>query len=237
MSDAAPRDDWREMEAILSGDPELPGPDPLPPADPPSLNGTAAPPADLPGPNPVPSPQPRALCGAKCRDGRPCRQWAMANGRCKMHGGKTPRGICSPHFKDGKRSRYLAHVTGTLRDAYTAAMSDPRLLELTADVALLTGRVVALLNKGRDDPTAVDAVWAELPRLLALRGKLTLMETERAAATQALLPVSAVVEFGNIVLRAAHAIITDADVLARFQERVVALLPRPDLDREGQNGG
>ena len=28
-------------------------------------------------------------CGAKTRSGKPCRQWAMPNGRCKMHGGKS----------------------------------------------------------------------------------------------------------------------------------------------------
>ena len=30
-------------------------------------------------------------CGAHCRTtGNPCRQTRMANGRCKMHGGKSP---------------------------------------------------------------------------------------------------------------------------------------------------
>lgn len=31
------------------------------------------------------------LCGAYCRTtGQPCKGWAMQNGRCRMHGGKTP---------------------------------------------------------------------------------------------------------------------------------------------------
>jgi ribosomal protein L19E len=31
-------------------------------------------------------------CGAHCRStGQPCRQQAMKNGRCKMHGGKAGR--------------------------------------------------------------------------------------------------------------------------------------------------
>jgi len=30
-------------------------------------------------------------CGAHARQaGRPCRNWAMPNGRCRMHGGKSP---------------------------------------------------------------------------------------------------------------------------------------------------
>ena len=31
-------------------------------------------------------------CGAKTRSGEPCRHPAMANGRCYLHGGLTPRG-------------------------------------------------------------------------------------------------------------------------------------------------
>lgn len=38
------------------------------------------------------------MCGAKTRQGSPCRQPAMKNGRCRMHGGKstgarTPEGL------------------------------------------------------------------------------------------------------------------------------------------------
>ena len=29
-------------------------------------------------------------CGARTRNGTPCRSPAMANGRCRMHGGKSP---------------------------------------------------------------------------------------------------------------------------------------------------
>lgn len=29
-------------------------------------------------------------CGAKMRSGQPCRSPAMANGRCRMHGGASP---------------------------------------------------------------------------------------------------------------------------------------------------
>lgn len=31
-----------------------------------------------------------AKCGAKTRSGEPCQSKQMANGRCRMHGGKTP---------------------------------------------------------------------------------------------------------------------------------------------------
>src|SRR5690625_6299623 len=31
----------------------------------------------------------RKRCGAKTRSGGKCKNWAMANGRCRMHGGKS----------------------------------------------------------------------------------------------------------------------------------------------------
>lgn len=33
------------------------------------------------------------LCGAKTRAGSPCQKFGMVNGRCKLHGGKTPKGV------------------------------------------------------------------------------------------------------------------------------------------------
>src|SRR5262245_44093579 len=34
-----------------------------------------------------------------------CQAPAMRNGRCRLHGGQTPSGIASPHFKHGKYAR------------------------------------------------------------------------------------------------------------------------------------
>lgn len=43
-----------------------------------------------------------AVCGAKLRGkNKTCRKPPMANGRCRLHGGKTPSGPDSPHFKHG----------------------------------------------------------------------------------------------------------------------------------------
>jgi hypothetical protein len=47
-------------------------------------------------------------CGAHCRTtGEPCKNWAMANGRCRMHGGKsTGRPIIfGKNTKAAKRQR------------------------------------------------------------------------------------------------------------------------------------
>jgi len=48
-------------------------------------------------------PIPRVLCGAKTRSGSgvPCRQPAMPNGRCRLHGGKSLSGVNHGRFKHG----------------------------------------------------------------------------------------------------------------------------------------
>ena len=55
----------------------------------------------------------RGICGARTRKGTPCRRpagWGTDHpgvGRCKYHGGATPRGADSPHYRHGLRCRYL----------------------------------------------------------------------------------------------------------------------------------
>lgn len=268
---AAPLPDADPLDADLAelGDT---APVELPAADPPAAaNGTAALNGDAPH-DPAPSPRPHALCGAKCRDGRPCRQKAMPNGRCKMHGGKSLGGIASPSFRHGRRSRYLAHLTGRLRDGFKAALADPELLACAEEIALLQARIVELVDQlGRAAAPPWDALagaldvvkaagdadragalaalervihgganaaarqgelWGELQRTIALKGRLAQAEQALAQERGALVPMSMFLDFSKIVLQAARAIIADADVLSRFQARVVALLPRPDLNGE-----
>lgn len=86
----------------------------------------------------------RPKCGAKTRAGTPCRRSAMANGRCQKHGGPTPAGIASPHFKTGKHSKYLP---SGFREHYLDAINDPNLLTLREDLALLDARIASLLEK------------------------------------------------------------------------------------------
>jgi hypothetical protein len=60
-------------------------------------------------------------CGAKtrgARGGRPCRAPAMANGRCRMHGGRSggPTGSRNGAFRHGKYSRETKELGRMLRE-------------------------------------------------------------------------------------------------------------------------
>lgn len=100
-------------------------------------------------PSPV-APRGGAVCGAKTRRGTPCQARPCANGRCAVHGGLTPSGIASPHFKHGKRSRYLKDLPHELRAGYKAALADPELPALGGELALLEVRIGELLRKLQD---------------------------------------------------------------------------------------
>ena len=50
-------------------------------------------------------PIPRVFCGAKTRAGGKCKQPAMKNGRCRLHGGKSLSGKQHGRYKHGHYTR------------------------------------------------------------------------------------------------------------------------------------
>src|SRR5690625_4471150 len=61
----------------------------------------------------------RELCGAKTRAGTPCKNGAMANGRCRMHGGKStgPPKKNKNSMKHGLFAKYLPDETLEIMDS------------------------------------------------------------------------------------------------------------------------
>jgi len=85
-------------------------------------------------------------CSARSKgSGDQCRLPALP-GRtvCRFHGGKSPRGVASPSFKHGRYSRSL---TGTLAARYHEATTDPELLSVRDEIALLDARISEVLAK------------------------------------------------------------------------------------------
>src|SRR5690625_1841835 len=61
----------------------------------------------------------RKRCGAKTRSGGKCKNWAMANGRCRMHGGKStgPPKKNKNSMKHGLFAKYLPDETLEIMDS------------------------------------------------------------------------------------------------------------------------
>ncbi len=82
-------------------------------------------------------------CGAKTRSGGKCRQWAMENGRCRMHGGATPRGPALPQYKHGMFSKALPKERlQQLRERAT----DPNIISNAELLALMDWRIADLTD-------------------------------------------------------------------------------------------
>jgi hypothetical protein len=67
----------------------------------------------------------------------------MTNGRCRLHGGKTPGGIASPNWKHGRYSRY---VPNGLRRDYERTVADPDLLSIEDLVAAQRARLCEIFR-------------------------------------------------------------------------------------------
>ena len=100
----------------------------------------------------------RPICGAKRRaDGQPCQRAPMPNGRCYLHGGKTPGGIASASWKHGKYSNALPN---RMRADYEASLRDQDLLSLRHGISALDALVldvIRVLDTGESG-----SLWAEV---------------------------------------------------------------------------
>lgn len=88
-------------------------------------------------------------CKAKSKQSQErCKKHAVVGYEvCHIHGGKTPRGIASPHYKTGRQSRILNELPESLRFAFQGHMDDPQLKSLDAEIALIDTRIGELLKR------------------------------------------------------------------------------------------
>lgn len=80
--------------------------------------------------------------------------------RCYNHGGKTPVGALSPHFKHGLRSAYMPQ---RLLPRFETAQSDPELLSVLNSAAIVQARVDELLEQVYEGEAGAN--WRELKKL------------------------------------------------------------------------
>ena len=86
-----------------------------------------------------------AQCTAKTKTtGQRCKAPAVTGStKCRMHGGKTPRGVDSPHLKTGLYSKYLPAQIGDKVQTFLEA--DP--LELLSELALLRALLAEYISR------------------------------------------------------------------------------------------
>ena len=90
----------------------------------------------------------------------------MANGRCRLHGGKSAVGAENGQYKHGRYSKYLP--TG-LAGRFAELSADPEILSAHEEIVLLTSRIVELASRLRtgEGPSAWEQVQAAHTQLIA----------------------------------------------------------------------
>jgi hypothetical protein len=153
----------------------------------------------------------------------------MPNGRCRLHGGATPGGAASPHFRHGKRSRYLKLLSGDLRAGFRAALNDEQLLSLREEVALLTARTMQLLERLRtEEGAAREATWSELRACILDKGKVAAAEWKRLADLRSVLTAEQAMALVGAVVAAVREAVTDRATLQRIQARLLEFVPHAE---------
>jgi hypothetical protein len=113
-------------------------------------------------------------CGGLYADGRRCLRYKglnPTNGRCMRHGGRVERGIASPLFKHGQRSRVLKHLPDNLKRTYRELYDDDELLTLVDELQLSKARYLDLLDLLKDPENGeipartwrqLDTLWEQM---------------------------------------------------------------------------
>ena len=156
-------------------------------------------------------------CGAKTRSGEPCQAKPMPNGRCRMHGGSTPRGPAAGSWKHGRYSK--AMPTGLLT-RYQEGLGDKRFLELRDEIALLDARINDVLSglRGGDEDWDRDTEkWREVRKLIMERKRLVKSAREHIRERQMTLTVEEA-----LVMVEALSLAVKRNVPDPYRRRVIA---------------
>lgn len=118
----------------------------------------------------------------------------MTNGRCRLHGGATPVGPASVHFKHGRRSILLKEF-GAFGQHYERALADPDLLRMDDEIALVDARLSELLERAsqaKGEQKTLDGIWPQLDALIENRRKLVDTESKRLKDLHAMVSIDRV---------------------------------------------
>lgn len=157
-------------------------------------------------------------CQAKCKaTGQRCRRRAVKGKRvCTVHGGLTPAGTASIHYRSG---RYSKHLPARLTERYQEAQTDQRLLELREEIALIDSRLSDLL------PTEA---WPEIYALIEHRRRLVESEHGRLVEMRQMLSVENAMLMISALTDIIRTHVTDRKILAAISGDVAKLITKGD---------
>lgn len=123
-------------------------------------------------------------CGAKTRNGTPCQNAPMKNGRCRMHGGKSLRGIESPTYSHGGYAKYRSDSL----NEKIAEWDGQDLLDLTSELQTQRGLISEYLERFQAAGTRlaqsdIEAILNWLNRIGVMVERITRIRNDETLTT------------------------------------------------------
>lgn len=149
---------------------------------------------------PPPGDPRQCTADSKRRPGERCEAWAMkGRSTCYHHGGMSPIGAGSPHFKDGRRSRFSSILTGTNLRRYEDAIEDPAYVELREEMAVVQTLLFDALERAQVGRTG--DLWDDLETWWT-RFQMAHPAKDATAASRCLMQIGKIISEGTAAHRA-----------------------------------
>lgn len=152
-------------------------------------------------------------CGASPRRGKAV---------CRNHGGNTPAGIASPHFKHGNKSRYLQHLPASLAAHFD--QDSKNLVALTEELAVIEARIIDVLDRMKGAAKITTVHRKELDDLFDRKARLVGVESRRRKDEHEMVARDDFSRFARALLMAVASRVDDAKVRGLIQEDVLRVL-------------
>jgi hypothetical protein len=146
----------------------------------------------------------------------------MPNGRCRMHGGTAPAGIASPHFKHGKRSKYLAHLPAAFAPHFDP--NESNVVALTEELALIEAGVVEVLERVKDKQRITSTIRKELWDLVERKARLVAVESRRRKDEHEMVSREQFGRFASALLASVASNVPDPRTRGKIQEDALRIL-------------
>lgn len=122
------------------------------------------------------------ICGARTRSGNKCQNPPMENGRCRMHGGTSKKGIESGTYKHGLYSKYAG---SQLKDVLSELdnISSDELINPDNEIKLMQALILKCkaLENGFQELRDLDTISKIIDRLITAkqRSQAIMIEQQR----------------------------------------------------------
>lgn len=164
------------------------------------------------------------VCGAKLRGKNAhCQKPPMANGRCRLHGGKTPSGPDSPHFKHGQ---FAYAFRSRMAERFTQIQQGGNPLDMVPELNVQRTMLDEYIAQatGRRKVRLTDLMNAADMAKEVVKSAATIAQTRQKQA----MTLAEIKFFQKSILLLMERYVPDPNQRRNFIAEIIALIPRTD---------